>query len=144
MVDKFNIRVYGLWVDGAKVLIADEIMRDFHMVKFPGGGLKFGEGLHDGLRREFIEETGLDIRIERHFYTTDFFQKSAFSDREQVISVYFLVSSSVEDLPNRRQVGTDHHITFQWRKIAALNEEELSFPIDRHVLQMLKSEHTGN
>ena len=82
MVDKFNIRVYGLWIDGTKVLIADEQMRGLQMVKFPGGGLKHGEGLLDGLRREFIEETGLEIEIQDHFYTTDYFQKSAFSDRE--------------------------------------------------------------
>ena len=29
----------------------------------PGGGLEFGERLEDGVRREVMEETGLDIKI---------------------------------------------------------------------------------
>jgi len=143
MVDKFNIRVYGLWMDGTKVLIADEQMRGFQMVKFPGGGLKHGEGLHDGLRREFIEETGLEINILDHFYTTDFFQKSAFSDREQVVSVYYRVSSNIHELPKKTEVGPDHNIKFKWQDINELSVEHLTFPIDRHVLTLLKKTHSA-
>ena len=48
------------------------------MIKFPGGGLMFGEGPEDCMKREVEEELGQDIEIISHFYTTGFFQKAFF------------------------------------------------------------------
>jgi 8-oxo-dGTP pyrophosphatase MutT (NUDIX family) len=48
----FNIRVYGLVIRQGKVLLTDEIRFGIPMTKFPGGGLKPGEGTVDCLRRE--------------------------------------------------------------------------------------------
>jgi len=44
------------------------------MTKFPGGGLQFGEGTIDCIKREFREELGCEIGVLKHFYTTDYFQ----------------------------------------------------------------------
>ena len=53
-VSRFNIRVYGIWIDeDDKVLLSDEFFRDTYMTKFPGGGLELGEGTIDGLKREW-------------------------------------------------------------------------------------------
>ena len=53
----FNIRVYGILVnDQDQVLVADEYIRGGYYTKFPGGGLEFGEGTRDWLKREFKEE----------------------------------------------------------------------------------------
>ena len=44
---KFNIRVYGLLInDRNEILVSDEFRMGVFMTKFPGGGLKFGEGDH--------------------------------------------------------------------------------------------------
>ena len=84
----FNVRVYGLIINhNNEVLVSDEEEYGIRFSKFPGGGLEFGEGLLDGLKREFIEECNAEIEIISHFYTTDFFEKSSFND-SQVISVY--------------------------------------------------------
>src|SRR6478736_5841925 len=92
----FNVRVYGLLINDAnEVLISDEQEYGFKMIKFPGGGLEFGEGLLDGLKREFIEECNTQVEIISHFYTTDFYVKSAFNN-SQIISVYYLVRSVTE------------------------------------------------
>lgn len=48
------------------------------MLKFPGGGLEWGEGIADALKREFKEELNAEIEIVRHFYTTDFFSGIGF------------------------------------------------------------------
>ena len=61
------------------------------MSKFPGGGMKFGEGPEDCIRREAIEELGQAIEILEHFYTTGFFQKALFYDDHQLISIYYLI-----------------------------------------------------
>src|SRR3978361_2267712 len=87
----FNVRVYGLLInDNNEILISDEREYGMRFTKFPGGGLEYGEGLIEGLKREFIEECNAEIEVISHFYTTDFFVKSAFND-SQVISIYYKV-----------------------------------------------------
>jgi 8-oxo-dGTP diphosphatase len=78
---QFNLRVYGtiLNIWGNSVLVADEFQQGMRMTKFPGGGLDFGEGIIDCLKREAIEEFGQEITNLEHYYTTDFFHKVLFS-----------------------------------------------------------------
>ena len=53
-MQRFNIRVYGICInERQEVLLSDESYRDLHFTKFPGGGLGFGEGTIDCLKREF-------------------------------------------------------------------------------------------
>src|SRR5687767_1809370 len=86
----FNVRVYGILLgDNKEVLVSDEFIRGGYYTKFPGGGLEFGEGTRDCLKREFKEEMDLDVRIGDHIYTTDFFQMSAFSPDQQIIAIYY-------------------------------------------------------
>ena len=60
----FNVRVYGLLINENKqVLVSDEYIRGDYITKFPGGGLEFGEGTRDCLKREFMEEMTLDVRV---------------------------------------------------------------------------------
>ena len=69
---RFNIRVYGILINEKKqVLVSDEFIRGNYYTKFPGGGLEFGEGTRDCLRREFMEELELKVNIVEHIYTTD-------------------------------------------------------------------------
>src|SRR5665647_1625825 len=60
------------------MLLSDEFVHDMKMTKFPGGGLYFGEGPADCLKREAIEEFGQEIEIVEHYYTTHFFQQALF------------------------------------------------------------------
>lgn len=87
----FNVRVYGLLIDTeGRVLISDEKTENVSFTKFPGGGLEYGEGLLDALKREFMEECNLPIEIVSHVYTTDFWEKSSFNE-SQIISIYYWV-----------------------------------------------------
>lgn len=90
----FNIRVYGVLINEKKqVLLSDEFIRGKYYTKFPGGGLELGEGTRDCLKREFREEMGLEVQIEDHIYTTDYFQMSAFHSGDQIISIYYFVKA---------------------------------------------------
>lgn len=90
----FNVRVYGILINKKKqVLVSDEYIRGQYYTKFCGGGLEFGEGTIDCLKREFLEEMKLKVEILRHIYTTDFFQKSAFHPQQQIISIYYQVNA---------------------------------------------------
>lgn len=88
----FNLRVYGVLINEKKqVLVSDEYIRGNYYTKFPGGGLEFGEGTRDCLRREFKEEMDLEVEVGEHIYTTDFYQRSAFNPDHQIISIYYYV-----------------------------------------------------
>jgi 8-oxo-dGTP diphosphatase len=139
----FNVRVYGLLInDKNEVLISDEQEYGMQFTKFPGGGLEAGEGLIDGLKREFIEECNLKIEVEAHFYTTDFFVKSAFND-SQVISIYYKV---INQEPVNLKIKTkvfdfdgegDVLQAFRWVKLDELKVSEFPFPTDQHVVKLL-------
>src|ERR1700685_1992338 len=89
MAYPFNVRVYGLLIQEGKVLVSDELIHNKYITKFPGGGLEFGEGTIDAIKREMMEETNTPVEVLEHFYTTDFFQVSAFNPHAQVISIYY-------------------------------------------------------
>lgn len=90
----FNIRVYGILLgENKKVLVSDEFIRGNYYTKFPGGGMEFGEGARDCLKREFKEEMDLEVKITDHLYTTDFFQMSAFNPSHQIVSIYYFAEA---------------------------------------------------
>lgn len=147
---KFNIRVYGLLFDNAgNILLSDEKIRGRFYTKFPGGGLEFGEGLLDCLKREFREETGIEVKVKNHFYTTDYFQPSAFNKQEQIISVYYIVerTGGAELSANVRKnnfsaeqlLSAENCESLRWLPLAELTEEEMSLPIDKRVARMLRT-----
>lgn len=132
MSRRFNVRVYGILIRDGMMLVNEELIRDRVIIKLPGGGLEWGEGTRDCLIREWKEELGLDITVGNHFYTTDFFQHSAFDD-SQVISIYYYVHAAdasmiVNHMPNERTY---------WMPIAMVNEHAFTLPIDKIVGAML-------
>lgn len=134
---RFNIRVYGICINERKeVLLSDESYRNLAFTKFPGGGLEFGEGMIDCLKREFREEFNLDIEVGDLFYLTDFFQVSAFSANDQVISVYYLIRANLSELDQIiAQNSAEEKI--HWVKLSELKEEMLSLPIDKIVAKQI-------
>jgi len=117
------------------------------MTKFPGGGLKFGEGTIDCLQREIREEcNGQEIKNIKHYFTTDFFQKTLFYKNQQLISIYYLAEldgAPVFKLSNcafNFKEFKNGNQSFRWVKIKSLNPDEFSFPIDKFVIQKIKGE----
>ncbi len=133
MDKRFNVRVYGILIDGEnRVLLSFEQYKQHVFTKFPGGGLEYGEGTLDALKREFREELGIEPFNFRHFYTTDFFQQSAFND-SQVISIYYLVTiADFASIPQLSDTGTVY-----FYPIDATLPDEVDLPIDKVVAEML-------
>ena len=141
MTDKqkniFNVRVYALIIKGDSILISKELIRGKEVLKFPGGGLEYGEGLIEGLQRESMEEMNQTLKNINHFYTTDFFQKCQFDEKNQLISIYYSAELSSK-LYNKLKKPVKDQPVFIWRKINEFKDEELELPIDKHVFKIFK------
>lgn len=134
----FNIRVYGLLINEKdQILISDEWIRGNFYTKFPGGGLEFGEGTIDCLRREFKEEMNITIQVKDHFYTTDFYQQSAFNPNDQIISIYYFVNCNQSFDLNIINAEEGKSECFRFISLSELSEDKMSLPIDKTVARLL-------
>lgn len=153
MIEKFTIRVYGILTDdNNRVLLSDEFIRGNYFTKFPGGGMELGEGTRECLKREFKEETGLDVRIGDHIYTTDYFQPSAFNNKDQIVSIYYFAhAEDIDALQNLTTKTTPfefeaHQVydpngqseVLRWIEWHDFIEDAVSLPIDKIVVRMLR------
>jgi len=144
---RFNVRVYGLLInDNHQLLVADELIKGTKTTKFPGGGLELGEGLREGLAREFREECSAEVTVTEHFYTTDFFVPSAFDSDSQMISVYYLctcadwqqIKTSTKKFDYVEIPGKDAE-AFRWVPLREMHREtDVNLPIDKVVVKMLE------
>ena len=159
---RFNIRVYGILVNEQRqVLVSDELIRGNRYTKFPGGGLEYGEGTRDCLKREFMEEMNLKVEVDSHLYTTDYFQESAFHPGQQIISIYYFVhpleeisvrlSNVAFDFDEQQMIiyNKENEIeTFRFIDWNNLSEESVTLPIDKLVVKLIKKNRmeyrTGN
>lgn len=66
-----GVRVAGVWVRQGCILLQREENGQEYAV--PGGHIRIGETLEDGLKREWMEETGLAIRCQRMLWTEECF-----------------------------------------------------------------------
>ncbi|MBX3256863.1 MAG: NUDIX domain-containing protein [Chitinophagaceae bacterium] len=149
----FNVRVYGLLInEQQQVLVSDEYIRGSYYTKFPGGGLEFGEGTRDCLKREFMEEMSLDVEIGKHIYTTDFFQMSAFTPDHQIIAIYYFARAlepikaplraqpfefDEREMAIYEQRGETE--TFRFINWDEFSGESVTLPIDKVVADLVKS-----
>jgi 8-oxo-dGTP diphosphatase len=148
----FNLRVYGILINDRKqVLVSDEYIRGQYYTKFPGGGLEFGEGTRDCLKREFMEEMALNVEVGEHIYTTDFFQMSAFRPEDQIISIYYFakalepITAPLRSIPfdfDATQLDTYQRTgeteTFRFIDWDDFSEESVTLPIDKVVAGIIK------
>ena len=145
MITKINIRAYGVLLNNRRqILVSDEVvwLTGDKVTKFPGGGLELGEGIIDCLKREFKEELNIDIEVLEHIYTTDFFQQSAFNENDQLISVYYLVTTPTtldfpeSTIPNYPQDASTENC--RWIHLDDFDEDCVDLPVDKVAAAKLK------
>lgn len=132
-----------------QVLVSDEYIRGGYYTKFPGGGLEFGEGTLECVIREWKEELDQDIEVIEHIYTTDFFQISAFDNRSQIISIYYLVkpvspfTKPILAHPFDFEIpeGVTEVEGVRWIDWDEFSAETVTLPIDKVLAAMVKEKY---
>ena len=74
--NKLRIRVSGICIQKDSILLIKHLSigkKEFLWAP-PGGGMNFGESARDCLKREYLEETGLSISVEKLILVNEFFE----------------------------------------------------------------------
>lgn len=133
MCKPFNVRVYGLLIVQNQLLVIQEPFMGKMIRKFPGGGLEFGEGTRDCLKRELKEELNLEVEVKEHFYTQDFFMQSGLKSDEQILMIYYKLE--VQDISQLKVIDQEIEELI-WIDLEELSPEDLSLQTDQLVVKM--------
>lgn len=88
--EKLRVRVCGICTYENKILLVHHksLGKTGSLWAPPGGGMEYGESAEEALKREFIEETGLEISIERFLFVHEYLDKPLHG-----IELFFLVNT---------------------------------------------------
>lgn len=137
MINKFNIRTYACVIKKDSVLGLFERFRGNVLLKFPGGGLEYGEGLIECLTREFDEELNVKIEVTEHLYTQENLIPSHFRNDEQLLTIYYIANILNEENFKIRDSGIEKA---EWISINTANNP-FSLPSDQIVFNKLKEKY---
>jgi 8-oxo-dGTP pyrophosphatase MutT (NUDIX family) len=90
-IHRFRPAIYGILIEGANVLLVRAPQNFLGVVGFPGGGIELGEAPLDALKREFAEETGLEIEPVRLLWATTGLHRSRLRPELQLLAVHWEV-----------------------------------------------------
>ncbi|WP_242928997.1 NUDIX domain-containing protein [Pontibacter vulgaris] len=134
--DKLRARVCGICIQDNKLLLVrhQATINNQAFWAPPGGGVQYGETLHDCLKREILEETGLQVTIKRFLCVNEFLQKPLHAvelffevsidsgnlrtgsdpesapDKQLIEQVQFLSVQEIKNIPNADKHSLLHHL----------------------------------
>lgn len=111
-----GVAVKGLVVyDGKALLLKRSDYDPFGAGQYelPGGRLEFGEDLEAALKREIMEEAGLQVTVERLLYANGFIKHA----RRHVVVLTWLCKAQSEQV-----ILSNEHTEFIWANKARMKE----------------------
>jgi 8-oxo-dGTP diphosphatase len=90
-LQRFRPAIYGVLIRDGQVLLVRAPQTFLGVVGFPGGGIELGEAPLDALRREFTEETGLEVEPTRLLWTTTGLHRARIRPTQQLIAIHWEV-----------------------------------------------------
>ena len=130
-----NVRVYAMIVKDGKVLALHEEYVGENLLKFPGGGLEYNEGVLDCVKRELQEELNIEVKNVEHLYTQEDFLVSKFRNNEQLLSIYYLGEMIDE---NDLMIMDTCIEKLEWIPLE-IEENPFLLPIDKIAFEKLKT-----
>lgn len=101
---KFKFRVNGILIHNDKILLVKIHKNPFYCL--PGGHVKLGEDTESAIIREFKEETGYDVKINKLIYIIENFFVRNNGEKIQELGFYYLI-----DLENEKDLNYNEYRT---------------------------------
>lgn len=137
--------VYGIYVEDGKLLVINKKDGPYiNRFDLPGGSLKEGETLSEAIKREFLEETGLEIEIEENIGVIDFKLPWLWNEFTDVhhIAVYYLVKKVGGKIKIPDQFEGQDSLGAVWVTENAVSLENSS-PLVLKAFKWLKTKNLG-
>lgn len=104
----------------------------YHM---PGGRIDPGEPFEDGLRREVIEETGLEIEIGKPLYVGEWYPV-IHGVKHHIVAIFFTCTPKSEKI-----TLSEEHDDYKWINPEDAGQYDLMTPEDKVVEAYKKAAH---
>lgn len=137
--------VYGIYVEDGKLLVINKNGGPYiNRFDLPGGSLEEGETLLDAMKREFLEETGLEIEIVENIGVVDFKLPWSWKEFTDVhhIATYYSVRKIGGELKTPEQFEGQDSLGTEW-----VTEKEVSLdnasPLVVKAFEWLKTKDLG-
>ncbi len=116
-----DLRTVGVLIKDGKILVQRDLNGNEYAL--PGGHVKIGETTADGLIREYKEETGADITVEKLLWTEECFWE--FSDtKAHNIAFYYTIKlqndSAIPDSGKFEPHKDNSNVVFGWLPVEEL------------------------
>ncbi len=112
----------GFLRDNDKILIIRRSTKDDFLpgyYELPGGKVEFGEDPAEAVKREFKEETGLDVKVMKPIYVFHFFRTKDM----HVVDITFMVERA--DTLDKVVLSHDHD-DYKWIRVDEIGDLKIS------------------
>ena len=97
---RFNYRVAGLLVHDNRLLIMQDKGQPYYYV--PGGRIKMNERSEDAIKREIIEELGIEVNVIRMLWVNEnFFNEETLHEKFHEICFFYLLELKDMEILNK-------------------------------------------
>ncbi len=134
-IDKLQFRpsVYGLLIEDNKILLS----RQWDGYDFPGGGIEINETIPEALKREFYEETSMQVEPIMPIHSeTDFFNPD-YTDKYKgqfwnCIMIYYLVKKTGGELSTDNFCDTEKEYADmpEWMDVDKIYDQKFFNSVD--------------
>ncbi|MDP1884037.1 MAG: NUDIX domain-containing protein [Candidatus Moranbacteria bacterium] len=122
--DQFVFRpsAYGIILDKGEAVFMKN--KSTGKLWFPGGGVEIGETLEEALKREIMEETGLEVEVgEMVFFKENFFYYEPLDEAYHAFLFFFICKAKNKSLSDSTDLESKNP---KWIKIKEIGKDQLS------------------
>lgn len=132
---KFNCRVVGICVKENKIFLSK--MKDDKYWTFVGGKVAFGEATDAAVLREYKEEVGVNLQIDKLIALIEnFFDLQGYSWHQYIFFYQLRDDNNVlEFFDGERQIADDGNAIYKWFDLSELSDVQIKPDCSKEILQ---------